>query len=200
MTPNQLLVPVRVDATVRREDGYVVDIESGEVLYHEEKPDTFAVTDEKTAEWVLGKMAEADARIVGLRAERDARLDALIAQFDRREKAIEARRKWLAWRFIGELQSFAQTQLEGAKSRTFALGNGSLSFRKTPGSIKVDDKPAAIEWCKTHMPEAIKARTITDIVVTPLHTIADKLPAGVFIVTGPGDQFTIDTGIDKWSA
>jgi hypothetical protein len=204
MTPNLMWAPAAeetstpVEPLYIRDDGYIVNPETGEIIRHEDDP--FCIVDESTADWVIERMAEADARLAGLRAEKEARISALRAQFERREKEIENKRRWLSVRFMPELLTWAQTALT-AKSRTVKLPSGSVSFRKVPGSTKVTiiDNRQAVAWAEEHAPNAVK-RTEPTVLVSVLKGRESELPASAFDIdtTGERETFAVDTGIEKW--
>lgn len=182
--------------------GYYVDDESGEVVGHEDivirdgsdadlptHQYDYIVNDISTAEWVLGKMAEAEAQVMAI----DARRAAINANLDAQTKPYDARITWLHRRFADELERFAAKELEGQKSRTLTTAFGKLGFRRTSGSIKVTDKDIALKWCSQHKPTAIK--TVFNLLTSELKGMEDKLPVGGFEVTAPYDKFSVTTGI-----
>jgi len=114
------------------------------------------------------------------------------AQIDSMARDHHRRRSFLLGRFEADLRVLAERELAGSKSRTLKTVHGSLSFRKTPGSIKVIDEGLALEWAKANCPEAIRVNE--SVIVTPLKG-RDDLGAGAFAVTEPGESFKIDTGI-----
>ena len=188
----------------RSKDGYWVDSDTGEVLGHEElvtaeeviaalagntvNP-SFEVTDEASADWVLGKISEADGNIAGLKARKAA----IIANFDTQIKEQERRKSWLLVRFMADLERFAKSALENAKSRTLTLAYGKLSFRKMPGRIEARDEAQAIEWARVHAPLAVK--TVESLLMMPLKGMESSLPGDIFEVHGPADKFSVDTGV-----
>jgi hypothetical protein len=199
MTPNILLAPsAPVEPLYIRDDGYVVDVETGEIIRHEEQPDAFAVTDEASANWVLGKWQDEDAAIAGLEEARQRQHKAIDENFDRKIQIHVRRKNWLSWRFLGQLKEYAESALSDGKRRTLALTNGCLSFRRKPASTKIDvtDLRKAVAWCEENEPTAIKVST--SILTTPLKGLVDRLPTDAFevTVTEAVDSFAVDTGID----
>lgn len=171
-------------------DGYVVDADTGEIIGHIDAAQ-FTVTDRLSAEWVLERMAEADA----LAAAEQMRLAAVTANIEHRIKAAQKRRNWLQLRFGPELQKYAENALVGAKSRTLVLDHGRISFARSPGSIKIANMPAAVSWAQEYAPLAIK--TVHSVLVSELKGMERSLPADVFSVQEPYDRCTVDTGITK---
>lgn len=173
-------------------NGFIVNVETGEVLGHIDTGDQFAVTDLKSAEWVLEKMQAQDSEIAGLGLRRQAIID----QLDSMVRDNKRRRDWLEYRFGNDLMAFADDALKDAKSKSLKTPYGTLGFRLNPGSIKVREeaKEYAVTWAKEHAPDAVKVTE--SILVTPLKGRTD-LPADVFDVTEPRDVFYIKTGVGK---
>lgn len=168
-------------------DGYLVDDETGEVQGLAETPG-FKVTDLSGAEWVLEKMAQEDAGILALTARRNA----LTANLDAMIREHQNRREWLGMRFGHELESFAEGELAGKKTRTLPTAFGKLYFRRIPGSIIVIDKDAALAWASAEAPDAVQIET--RLLVSALKGREETLPAA-FEVLPPADRFYIETGV-----
>lgn len=170
---------------------WVIDLSTGEILRHVQACDEFHVEDMASAEWVLERMAEVDGDILGL----EARLAAITDQMGAMVRDRKNRREWLDRRFGAELEHFAAGELLGAKTRTLKTPYGSLSFRTSPGSIKVVNEEGALEWAKAHCPEAVKVKE--SVLVTPLKGQEEMLPVAFFEVEGPKDRFYVKTGVDN---
>ncbi len=175
---------------------YLVYADDGEVFglavdgyYHT----PFMVTDLSSAEWVLGKMQEAEARLVGIEAERAELIAATNANFDRLATVHKRRSEYLDYRFGSQLQDFAAEQLRGKKVKSLATRFGVLGFRLQPSSINILDKAAAIEWARSHMPSAIE--TAYSVLKSKLKGHEDQLPDDAFEVTKATDKFSIKTGV-----
>lgn len=168
---------------------YLVDAETGEVLGLAEIKPAFIVDSKDAAEWVLERMSECDGEILALTARRDALVKNLNTQID----ATRKKRDWLDLRFKGELCFWAGEVLAGAKQRFVQTAFGRVTFRKTPGSIKVADVVAALDWARKNAPDAVKVTE--SVVVTPLKGREAELPEGVFEVMAPGESFKVETGV-----
>lgn len=172
-------------------DGFVIDTNTGEILGHQDTSDQFCVTDQKSAEWVLGKMQEEDAAVLALETRRQAineQIDAMIRDHKRR-------RDWLEYRFGSQLKDFCERAIAGLKARSLKLIFGTIGFRLNPGSIKVRDeaKEWAVDWAEINAPEAVKVTK--SLLVTPLKGREGELPGDVFDVIAPHDAFYIKTGV-----
>lgn len=112
---------------------------------HNIKPE-FHVTDESSADWVLRKIAEARAG----RKRVEAQLAAKVEAYRREEE-------YFTMRYQNELRIFAFVELDGKKTKTLKLAEGSLSFRVTPPKLVVRDESLALAWATINAPNAIKA-------------------------------------------
>ena len=176
-----------ISKTEISKDGFVVDIETGEILGHAKAQGRFAVTDAASAEWVLERIQASDAEIAAL----DARAKAISENIAAMRKEHEKRRDWLLTRFTLELDLFAANELAGKKTRTFKTPFGTLSYRTTPGSIKVLDMDVAVKWAEMYEPDAVKVvKSVLVSNVGPANALPD-----CFEVTEPADKFYIKTGI-----
>lgn len=103
--------------------------------------DAFHVTDEKSANWYLRKLATLDnekARIL-------AQTEKMIAELD-------SDRDGLKFLYEGELQEFVRQELarKGGRKKTLNLLQGTCAFRSVPASVKVADPNAALEYARAN--------------------------------------------------
>lgn len=187
-------------------DGYIYDLETGEVLGHsgEVADDGFRILSAEGADWVLEKMAlqEAElARVESLRAALIANLDSML---------VEPRNRlaWLHRRFDGELIAQAQRDLEakGGRSKTAKYPHGKVALRKTPGSAEITDRDLAVEFVAEWAPDHVKRSVGIEGVRAAILAEADALE-GVTDVSDltdtrrffrsaePGERWSIDTGL-----
>lgn len=179
-------------------DGLIINVLTGEIV-GEEKPE-FRVTDEASAEWVLEKIlnAEADA------AREQIKLNAVKERLEANIKASKARAEFFTTKYANDLEDFARTQLEGAKTRTLKLTWGSLSFRTTKGGLRVADPEKALAWAKDNAPEAVKVSESFLISQVPDETKAmimsatphDQEARG-FTLVPDSESFSIKTGVNS---
>lgn len=174
--------------------GFIIDEETGEILEDTGReilatPALFVPDTEGGVEWVLQLIQSEEAHIAGLTARRSAILENINSEIERHEK----KREWVEKRFAADLEQFAKKQLDGGKSRTWRSPFGSLSFRKTPGSVKA--LPGALEWTKARCPEAIKITETVLVSELKKYEYDEDLPSDLFEVTPPGENFLIKTGV-----
>lgn len=110
----------------------------------EEQPERFAIRDEATAAWAVGKIAEA-------RAVLEQRRQAAAAWVEEAEREVAR----LEGRFVAELRLWAAEHLPAGK-RSIRLMTGRLEFRTTPGRFVVSDPEEALAWARQYLPAAIK--------------------------------------------
>jgi hypothetical protein len=110
----------------------------------------FRVKDEASANWVLSKYLDAEARILAVLGDPEViRAKAILANAAALEKKARNSLAWLEARFKPELAEFAKTQLQGKKTKTWSTVLGGVSFRTVPGGLKVADEQKAIHWAET---------------------------------------------------
>lgn len=175
--------------TTITEDGYVYDIETGEVLdiVAEEH---FRPTDRKGVEWVLEKMSVHDAEALAIQARIDALVENLRVQKNKHIK----RREFLEYKYGADLQQFARETLEaaGGKSKTATFDHGKVSFRSSKGTRRIADMDAAVNWAIEHGLESA-VKVVRSVNVSDLPNDADAEP---FIeASGPKETASISTGI-----
>jgi hypothetical protein len=118
----------------------------------EEVAEEFHITDDKSAEWVLRKIAECDAH-----TERTKAWAEEITQHN------EKRKQRLLERFGVELEAYAQERLKDAKTRSFKLPSGKLGFRSTTPQLVVRDENVYSKWVETNLPSALRLELEADV-------------------------------------
>ena len=179
-------------------NGLVVDPATGEIvgveldhtehaLGHDEqhRDGRFHVINEATAEWVLQRLFEAETECAAL----EARKRLYVANIRSMQADLDRRIDFFRNRFSDELQQYAKTTLEGARSRTLKTPWARMSFRKRAARRVVDDEQAALEWAKTSAPAAVKVTT---------KLLVSELPVESFVpgthVEAEYDAFKVETG------
>ena len=123
----------------------------------QEQRDTFFITDDKSAEWAIRKIREAEReqnRLLAL-------IDEERADLDIREKQIADQYENRTSHLKELLQSYVQRVYEnGDASETktqisYPLLSGKLVLKKPTTKLQQDDK-ALTEWCREHLPERVK--------------------------------------------
>lgn len=175
-------------------DGYLVDPDTGEIHGLATVASDFHVTDIGAAEWVMQRLCETDAAIVGI----DAKQRAILANLDAERRHQLARRKWIMGRFGPELEAFARANLKG-KVRTWRCAYGTVTFRKTQPGVEIVDEVKALAWVRyLDIPDSIKITQKIMLSVVKDALVADPPPEACGIVIVPeGESVKIDTGVGK---
>lgn len=177
--------------------GLYVNIDTGEIIDIETPvgPDQpFIPTTETEVEWVLGKMATAEALLVSIRTRPEVlQAKAVLDNAAKMEKEAARKLDWLHARFDPDLGEFARKQLEGKKGKTWKSVLGSIALRLQKGKIKVENLELALEWAKAFDPEAIKTTEEFQI-SQATKLVEDDLPIG-FIKTADEEKVTVKTGV-----
>ncbi len=177
--------------------GMWVNIDTGEIIDIETPagPDQpFIPQTEQEVEWVLGKMAVAEALLVSIQTRPEVlQAKAVLANAAKMEKEAARKLDWLHARFDPDLGEFARKQLEGKKGKTWKSVLGTIALRLQKGKVKVENPELALEWAKAYDPEAIKTTEEFQISrATKLEE--DNLPVG-FIKTADEEKVTVKTGV-----
>ncbi len=104
-----------------------------------EKAEGFHITDEKSANWYLRKLANIEAEKQRIQAQTAK----MIAELD-------ADASGLKFLYEGELQEFVRAELtrKGGKKKTLHLLQATCAFRSVPASVRVADLNAALQYAK----------------------------------------------------
>lgn len=167
----------------------MIDPITGQILTEVEVKQRFAVKDRETLEWAAHKLYRLRLEQQGIAARQ--------AKLARQAKTLEnAERSFFAY-FGADMASVVQQETEAAHAskRSVDTDWGTMGFRKSPGSIKVVDEEAAIEWAKANCAEAVKVRE--SILTTPLKGHEESLPDDLFEVVPAGDKFYYLDGLPK---
>ncbi|MEK9735789.1 MAG: hypothetical protein VW239_00535 [Candidatus Nanopelagicales bacterium] len=171
-------------------DGWLYDVDSGEVLGIPDLPDEFAVDCVQAADAALEIRARLEARLAALRMRKAA----LIANIESLEADQRRRLAWWDWRFGHGLVEFARSMLGRGKTAKFV--HGSVSFRATKGTNRIIDMESAVAWMRDVDPERVRvveSVLVSDVLATRRE--GDVLPW--LESTGPGESVTISTGITR---
>lgn len=164
----------------------------GRLLTETEVKSRFTVRDKPTLEWLMGKLFAAQGH------ERD--LEVRIANLNLQLKARKNVRKRLMEYFGADAQAVVAELTAGTKVRSIPSdkGCGRIGLRANPGSIRVLDSAAAVEWASANMPDALRVETT--VLTTPLKGFEDDLPADIFAVEDPHDNLSYSDGRPKPTA
>lgn len=132
-------------------EGWVYDVDTGEVIGKDMVDDRFKVDTPEAADWALEVRSRIEGNILAI----DERKRAVCRQLDAMRNDQIRRLSWWEWRFGSDLIGFARTLLKG-KSRSVKFTWGSVSFRTTQGTTEILDMPAAVAFVRAWEPELVK--------------------------------------------
>ena len=124
----------------------------------QEEQSSFKITDDKSADWAIKKIKEAEReqnRLLAL-------VDAERAELDVREKQIADQYANRTAHLIELLESYIRQVCENGDARetktqiSYPLLSGKLVLKKQTTKLQQDDK-ALTAWCREHLPELVQA-------------------------------------------
>lgn len=128
---------------------YTVDPETGEVV--DAVVPSFSISDESSAEWLMEKIQEMDAEIAAFKL----REEAVVQNLTTKRREVERRRDGLLYKYKGELENFAKSNLPTGK-KTWTCPYGSVAFRATKARLSVENPDFAMVWAENNAPDAIQ--------------------------------------------
>ncbi len=110
-------------------------------------PDTFAVNDDDSANWLVRRIIEA------------RNYSARCAEWCEREQARAARtEQFFLWRYGPQLVRWLESRIaeDGGRRKSVNLPAGTVGFRSEPAKVVIDDEGAVVAWCKEHKPDLVQ--------------------------------------------
>ena len=129
---------------------------------------------------------------ISLRWEHEQRIAALKRRIRNLEVMISDEQRQIdrwSYRFGLEVMELTKDMLDGTGRKSLQTDWGKVGFRLGRASLRVRDSKAAIEWARTHAPDAIQ--TDERLVTTPLQGRTD-LPVELFEQREARDHFFLD--------
>lgn len=125
----------------------------------------FAVRDRESADWVVGKLLDLDAR--------EARLK---EGYEAAKLEVKRERDFFKRRFGADLENVVLRELasSGGKKKSFALLNGTVGFRTSPERIEIGDEDLAKHWARSHAPAAIVVKVTEGLLKKELLSVMKK--------------------------
>ena len=149
----------------------------------------------------MKSLMEAESRLMARRSQ----LKTVIENCERMVKREEERVNWLKHRYELNAKAIAQSQLPRKKdgtyaSKTFTCPWGRVSFRDVKPTIAIQDEDAALNWCKSNLPVAVKV--VEKVLITPLKDEflrGDEIPLDLpdFVTYVEGRQSVTFTTVDS---
>ncbi len=199
----------QIETTIQ--DGYIIDVNTGEVLGIVGLPkEEFVIDSQEAADWVFSKMLEAESELAAvLQSPHVLHAKAIINNAAAIEKEKRRRIEWLHARFDNELGRWARPNLKG-KTKTVKSILGSVSFRLQNGGLRCIDAAKGLIWAKlagkSHTVKTEEKFLVSELTDTDQEQLIEFLgwyeaflDASAFVEWGKdGDMFvTIDDGPEK---
>ncbi len=180
---------------------YTLDPEAREAV-----ESRFTVHDRNTANWVVGKIARAQAAILEIGAMRDAEIARISARCDKLSEEHGRTISFFETAYQGQLEEWAAKELAGGKKKSVGLINGTVGFRHSKGRATITDEAAALDYCHDYdlkqcikeTPIASKLREVYEALGDPEQpgfgdeNVQEAAVIGKFLqIEGEGDQFYI---------
>lgn len=135
-------------------------------------PAGWECTTEDAAAWAID-------RVLSQRARLD-RVSLAAAAAVAREEAELARRE----EFFGAHLAAYYTAHPPARGKTIHTLAGSIGLRLRRGGVRVVDPALTLPWAEQHLPEAVRVRTTTSVVVDEVRSYVLALPPGTDLPPG----------------
>jgi hypothetical protein len=134
-----------------RENGWLIDPTTGEVVGVYGWLETGVVESEQDL-WILQKkMLEIDSLILA----ETAQLKHIQDMFTKRIKQLESRRTWMELKYGASATDVAR-QLLPRNKKTYTGQYGEITFRTSKTKVKFTNQEAAVEWARSFAPDAVK--------------------------------------------
>jgi hypothetical protein len=144
-----------------RENGWVIDPTTGEVVGAYGWLENGAVESEQDL-WILQKkMLEIDSLILGEKAQ----LKRIQDMCAKRIKQLESRRSWMELKY-GVTATEVARELLPRNKKTYTSPYGEITFRTSKAKVTFSDQASAVAWARTYAPDAIK--TAESVLVSKL--------------------------------
>ncbi len=143
-------------------------------------PETFAVDDAASANWLVRKIVETRAYAKHVKEWADGEL-----------RRAEREELFFLHRYGRQLEDWARAEIAKSRRKSIKLPAGIVGFRTEPPKLDVLDEAKLVAWCRTTLPTALRIEThilkqhVKDHVV-----ITGECPDGTAI-SGGGQRFYV---------
>jgi hypothetical protein len=143
-------------------------------------PETFAVDDAASANWLVRKIVETRAYAKHVKEWADGEL-----------RRAEREELFFLHRYGRQLEDWARAEIAKSRRKSIKLPGGTVGFRTEPPKLDVIDEAKLVAWCRTTLPTALRIEThvlkqpVKDHVV-----ITGECPDGTAI-SGGGQRFYV---------
>jgi len=143
-------------------------------------PETFAVDDAASANWLVRKIVETRAYAKHVKEWADGEL-----------RRAEREELFFLHRYGRQLEDWARAEIAKSRRKSIKLPAGTVGYRTEPPKLDVLDEAKLVAWCRTALPTALRIEThilkqhVKDHVV-----ITGECPDGTAI-SGGGQRFYV---------
>ncbi len=143
-------------------------------------PETFAVDDAASANWLVRKIVETRAYAKHVKEWADGEL-----------RRAEREELFFLHRYGRQLEDWARAEIAKSRRKSIKLPAGMVGFRTEPPKLDVTDEAKLVAWCRTALPTALRIEThilkqhVKDHVV-----ITGECPDGT-VISGGGQRFYV---------
>lgn len=131
----------------------------------EEPREDFSIKDLRSLGWLIRRRGELDGEIARVRAARDQE----VAELDLRAQTLVTRvqaeldrlDQWYGW----QAEAFVSAEIKGKKKRSVPTLWGTAGYRKTQGSLKIEDMEQAVAFAREN---GIEVKVVESVNRTPL--------------------------------
>jgi hypothetical protein len=151
-------------------------------------PESFAVRDAASANWVVRKIAE--SRLYALRVKAWAAAEL---------RRAERQEQFFLMRYGRQLEDWTRLQIEQQhdRRRSVSLPAGNIGFRMEQTRLSVTDEAKLFSWAKANLPSAIRTvETITKTTLTEHLKATGEVANGAEIVGG-AERFYVSAKYPK---
>jgi hypothetical protein len=143
-------------------------------------PESFAIEDASSANWLVRKIVEARAYAKHVKAWADMEV-----------RRAERDEQFFLQRFGHQLEAWAKGQIAKGRSKSVKLPAGTVGFRIEPPRLDITNEQRLIGWYRTTLPGAIRIETrVLKSVVKDHLEQTGECPDGVSIA-GRGQKFYV---------
>lgn len=170
-----------------REDGWIIDPNTGEVVGAYGWLDKDDVETEQELWLVQQQILKVESLIIGEQAQ----MKRIVEMCQKRIKSLERKREWIELKYGQSAFDVARQCLPKGR-KTYTSPYGEISFRTTKDRLVVDDHSQAVLWAKLKAPDAVKKVETVLVSKIPASVMKEILTMERFVPQGmhiePGEE------------
>lgn len=171
-----------------RDDGWLIDPSTGEVVGAYGWLDKDDVETEQELWLVQQQMLKIDSLIVGEQAQ----MRKIVENCEKRIKSLQRRREWIELKYGASAINVAKSLLPKGR-KTYTSPYGEVAFRTKKDRIVIDDQALAVSWAKLNAPDAVKKVETVLVSKIPAAVVSKILNIEIFVPQGMHIEPGIET-------